>query len=328
MALLSCLLIPLTVWADGPGDRPDYYTDYYMVVESPEGGIDIYSHASFDAAKLNNDPIPNGTALHIEGEKQDGERTWGYVKYHGMYGYVSLDNCKPVDVAEAVESEILLEGSQEVDYDVEVDSRDGSVKLYRGPGTKFGEIEDSQEIENGQKLHITQEVEAEDKTKWGLTTSEDTEGWVNLDDTKKWQERENASDMVSMERAVPTPTPRPTATPTPRPTATPTPRPTATPTPRPTATPTPSPTATPTVTPSPEPTETPTPEPTVTAEPTATDKPENTPTEGAGTSSEAGQETAGENVSAASWVTDPLVWIGILACLAAILLLVYHFKKK
>ena len=131
------------------------------------------------------------------------------MKYHGMYGYVSLDNCKPVDVAEAVESEILLEGSQEVDYDVEVDSRDGSVKLYQGPGTKFGEIEDSQEIENGQKLHITQEVEAEDKTKWGLTTSEDTEGWVNLDDTKKWQERENASDMVSMERAVPTPTPRP-----------------------------------------------------------------------------------------------------------------------
>ena len=82
------------------------------------------------------------------------------------------------------------------------------------------------------------------------------------------------------------------------------------------------------MTPSPEPTETPTPEPTVTAEPTATDKPENTPTEGAGASSEAGQETAGENVSAASWVTDPLVWIGILACLAAILLLVYHFKKK
>ena len=331
LALLACLFMPLSVRADSPGDTPDYYTDYYVVVESVDGSIDIYSEASANSTKLNNDPIPNGTALHIEGEKMNEGRNWGYVEYHGMNGYVPLDACKMKELSEAVESEILLGGSKDVAYDVEVDSQEGSVALYRGPGEKFGVNGNLEAIENGEKLHISQEVEGEDGSKWGLTSKEGTEGWVNLEDTKKWQDRENVSDMFSMENADSVSPSRkktaPTATPTPKPTATPTPEPTATPTPEPTATPTPTPTATPTPTPSPTPTPEPTatPEPTNTPAPTATEKPEDTP---AAAAADSEVETSGENVKAASWISDPLIWIGIFACLAAVLLLIYHFKKK
>ena len=206
---------------------------------------------------------------------------------------------------------------------MEVDSQEGSVALYRGPGEKFGVNGNLEAIENGKKLHISQEVEGEDGSKWGLTSKEGTEGWVNLEDTKKWQDRENVSDMFSMENADSVSPSRkktaPTATPTPKPTATPTPEPTATPTPTPTATPTPTPSPTPT----PEPTATP--EPTNTPAPTATEKPEDTP---AAAAADSEVETSGENVKAASWISDPLIWIGIFACLAAVLLLIYHFKKK
>ena len=185
LALLACLLMPLSVRADSPGDTPDYYTDYYVVVESADGSIDIYSEASANSTKLNNDPIPNGTALHIEGEKMNEGRNWGYVEYHGMNGYVPLDVCRMKELSEAVESEILLGGSKDVDYDVEVDSQEGSVALYRGPGEKFGVNGNLEAIENGEKLHISQEVEGEDGSKWGMTSKEGMEGWVNLEDTKK-----------------------------------------------------------------------------------------------------------------------------------------------
>ena len=72
--------------------NPDYPTDYYMIVESKAGGIDIYSLPDLESSRLNDSQIPNGTALHIEGETEDTEnnRTWGYTEYHGMYGYARL----------------------------------------------------------------------------------------------------------------------------------------------------------------------------------------------------------------------------------------------
>ena len=68
-----------------------------MIVESKAGGIDIYANPDLEAAKLSEEMIPNGTALHIEGEVEDEthKRTWGYVQYHGMNGFVPLDDCRP-----------------------------------------------------------------------------------------------------------------------------------------------------------------------------------------------------------------------------------------
>ena len=86
-------MFAVSVWADtGENQKPDYVTDYFMIVECAEGGIDIYPEADVESGKLNSALIPNGTALRIEGEKTgEDKKEWGYTQYHGMYGYVPMD---------------------------------------------------------------------------------------------------------------------------------------------------------------------------------------------------------------------------------------------
>lgn len=301
--VLLCLFVSVRVWGDEPGQRPDYYTDYFVIVDSPDGGINIYSEASLDATKLNDELIPNGAVLHIEGEKLAKERVWGLVEYHGMRGYVSFDGCRMTSVEEAIDAEILAGRMEEVDYDVEVASKKGFVSLFRGPGEQFGTQEGVTEIENGKKLHIFKEIESEDKSRWGYTETEEYEGWVKLEDTKKWQDKENVSDMVSMDTEVseqevdPTETPRPSQ------------KPQITPTPKITLTPTPTLAQTPTL----GPTETPE------SNLSSADEKENPE----------GKQVSSEGVTTSSSVAyNPFVWIGVISCMAVIGLLAYHFKKK
>ena len=95
----------------GPDYRPRYY--YQRPQNQKAGGIDIYSQPDLESTRLNDEQIPNGTALHIEGEVEDTEnnRTWGYTEYHGMYGYAPLDECRPADSRkEAIDSELYIAG--------------------------------------------------------------------------------------------------------------------------------------------------------------------------------------------------------------------------
>ena len=44
LAVLLSLCMSVCVWADaGKAQNVDYKTDYYMIVESPDGGVDLYS---------------------------------------------------------------------------------------------------------------------------------------------------------------------------------------------------------------------------------------------------------------------------------------------
>ena len=44
IVFLCCILSAVNIWADdGQGQSPDYVTDYYMIVQSPNGGINLYS---------------------------------------------------------------------------------------------------------------------------------------------------------------------------------------------------------------------------------------------------------------------------------------------
>lgn len=191
LILILSLLFALPASADvQSGRKPDYRTDYYMIVESKAGGIDIYAQPDLESSKLNEGLIPNGTALHIEGEVEDknNQRTWGYVKYHGMNGYVPLDDCRPAQSRqEAIDSELYIAGKDNVNYDADYDvtayAEDGSQKLYQGPGEKYGVVPGSREIENGEILHITQDAELVDGSRWGVTTSDGKEGWIDLDKT-------------------------------------------------------------------------------------------------------------------------------------------------
>ena len=138
-AVVLCLCVSASVWADaGKSQSIDYKTDYYMIVESPDGGIDMYSEASLESPKLNDELIPNGTAIHVEGEhKDDAGKIWVYAPLHGMYGFLEENYLKPATLSEAIASELKLYGTTDVDYDITVAAtEDGSVSLHKGPGKK------------------------------------------------------------------------------------------------------------------------------------------------------------------------------------------------
>lgn len=318
------LFMSVNVMADVQTGKtgPDYPTDYYMIVESKAGGIDIYSQPDLESTKLNDEQIPNGTALHIEGEVEDTEnnRTWGYTEYHGMYGYAPLDECRPADSRkEAIDAELYIAGKDHVnynaDYDVKADAEGGSQKLYQGPGTKYGEVPGVRDIENGETLHITQDAEMADGSHWGVTTVDGTEGWVDLEKTEEWKAEhldtvEESVDAVAEVSVTPTEAAKATETPAPTEAAE--------------ATETPAPTETA------EATETPTP--TITEE---ADEAENTEKdskepEAENTDTKDSREASGQNVKAAKtkWYQNPFTWIIGIAVLAVIGLLVYHNKKK
>ena len=294
------LFMSVNVMADVQTGKtgPDYPTDYYMIVESKAGGIDIYSQPDLESTKLNDEQIPNGTALHIEGEVEDTEnnRTWGYTEYHGMYGYAPLDECRPADSRkEAIDSELYIAGKDHVnynaDYDVNAYAEEGTQKLYQGPGTKYGEVPGVRDIENGETLHITQDAEMADGSHWGVTTVDGTEGWVDLEKTEEWKAEhldtvEESVDAVAEVSVTPTEAAKATETPTP----------------------------------------------TITEE---ADEAENTEKdskepEAENTDTKDIREASGQNVKAAKtkWYQNPFTWIIGIAVLTVIGLLVYHNKKK
>lgn len=312
LAVLLTFCMTVGVFADaGKTQQVDYKTDYYMIVESPDGGVDMYSEADTSSPKLNDELIPNGTAIHVEGETTDeAGKVWVYAQLHGMFGFLEENYLKPATLAEAVASELVLYGSKDANYSITVNAKeDGSVCLYKGPGKKYGTVSGGCNIANGEKLYIDTEVDTGKDGIWGHTEAGDVSGWVNIaeatnteestvelvpetekeaeDGSQSVQDGENTSEVgkagtegkgISDAEAEPTgtPTPKPekTSTPTPKPTET------STPAPEPTETSTPTPEPSETSMPTPEPTETstPTPEPTETSTPTPEPTETSTPT--------------------------------------------------
>lgn len=312
LAVLLTFCMTVGVFADaGKTQEVDYKTDYYMIVESPDGGVDMYSEADTSSPKLNDELIPNGTAIHVEGETTDeAGKVWVYAQLHGMFGFLEENYLKPATLAEAVASELVLYGSKDANYSITVNAKeDGSVCLYKGPGKKYGTVSGGCNIANGEKLYIDTEVDTGKDGIWGHTEAGDVSGWVNIaeatnteestvelvpetekeaeDGSQSVQDGENTSkvgkagtegkgisDAEAEPTGTPTPKPEKTSTPTPKPTET------STPAPEPTETSTPTPEPSETSMPTPEPTETstPTPEPTETSTPTPEPTETSTPT--------------------------------------------------
>lgn len=317
LAVLLTFCMTVGVFADaGKTQQVDYKTDYYMIVESPDGGVDMYSEADASSPKLNDELIPNGTAIHVEGETTDeAGKVWVYAQLHGMFGFLEENYLKPATLAEAVASELALYGSKDANYSITVNAKeDGSVCLYKGPGKKYGTVSGGCNIANGEKLYIDTEVDTSKDGIWGHTEAGDVSGWVNIaeatnteestvelvpetekeaeDGSQSVQAGENtsevgkagtegkdSSDAEAEPTGTPTPKPEKTSTPAPKPTET------STPAPEPTKKATAASEPTETSTPAPEPTEasTPAPEPTEastpTPEPTETSTPTPEPTE-------------------------------------------------
>ena len=312
LAVLLTFCVTVGVFADaGKTQQVDYKTDYYMIVESPDGGVDMYSEADASSPKLNDELIPNGTAIHVEGEATDeAGKVWVYAQLHGMFGFLEENYLKPATLAETVASELALYGSKDANYSITVNAKeDGSVCLYKGPGKKYGTVSGGCNIANGEKLYIDTEVDTGKDGIWGHTEAGDVSGWVNIaeatnteestvelvpetekeaeDSSKSVQDGENtsevgkagtegkdSSDVEAEPTGTPTPKPEKTSTPAPKPTET------STPAPEPTKKATAASEPTETSTPAPEPTEasTPTPEPTETSTPTPEPTETSTPT--------------------------------------------------
>ena len=312
LAVLLTFCMTVGVFADaGKTQQVDYKTDYYMIVESPDGGVDMYSEADASSPKLNDELIPNGTAIHVEGETTDeAGMVWVYAQLHGMFGFLEENYLKPATLAEAVASELALYGSKDANYSITVNAKDnGSVCLYKGPGKKYGTVSGGCNIANGEKLYIDTEVDTGKDGIWGHTEAGDVSGWVNIaeatnteestvelvpetekeaeDGSKSVQDGENTSevgkagtegkdisDVETEPTGTPAPKPEKTSTPAPKPAET------STPAPEPTEKATAASEPTETSIPTPEPTEagTPTPEPTETSTPTPEPTETSTPT--------------------------------------------------
>ena len=312
LAVLLTFGMTVGVFADaGKTQQVDYKTDYYMIVESPDGGVDMYSEADASSPKLNDELIPNGTAIHVEGETTDeAGMVWVYAQLHGMFGFLEENYLKPATLAEAVASELALYGSKDANYSITVNAKDnGSVCLYKGPGKKYGTVSGGCNIANGEKLYIDTEVDTGKDGIWGHTEAGDVSGWVNIaeatnteestvelvpetekeaeDGSQSVQDGENTSevgkagtegkdisDVETEPTGTPAPKPEKTSTPAPKPTET------STPAPEPTEKATAASEPTETSIPTPEPTEagTPTPEPTETSTPTPEPTETSTPT--------------------------------------------------
>lgn len=312
LAVLLTFCMTVGVFADaGKTQQVDYKTDYYMIVESPDGGVDMYSEADASSPKLNDELIPNGTAIHVEGETTDeAGMVWVYAQLHGMFGFLEENYLKPATLAEAVASELALYGSKDANYSITVNAKDnGSVCLYKGPGKKYGTVSGGCNIANGEKLYIDTEVDTGKDGIWGHTEAGDISGWVNIaeatnteestvelvpetekeaeDGSQSVQDGENTSevgkagtegkdisDVETEPTGTPAPKPEKTSTPAPKPAET------STPAPEPTEKATAASEPTETSIPTPEPTEagTPTPEPTETSTPTPEPTETSTPT--------------------------------------------------
>lgn len=312
LAVLLTFCMTVGVFADaGKTQQVDYKTDYYMIVESPDGGVDMYSEADASSPKLNDELIPNGTAIHVEGETTDeAGMVWVYAQLHGMFGFLEENYLKPATLAEAVASELALYGSKDANYSITVNAKDnGSVCLYKGPGKKYGTVSGGCNIANGEKLYIDTEVDTSKDSIWGHTEAGDVSGWVNIaeatnteestvelvpetekeaeDGSQSVQDGENTSevgkagtegkdisDVETEPTGTPVPKPEKTSTPAPKPAET------STPAPEPTEKATAASEPTETSIPTPEPTEagTPTPEPTETSTPTPEPTETSTPT--------------------------------------------------
>ena len=299
VALLCSLLLAVNVWADdGVSQDPEYVTDYYMIVQSPDGGVYIYSEADPQSSRLNEKQIVNGTAIHIQGEKTGTDnKKWGYTQYHGMNGYVPMDDLDPASREEAANEEYRTFGGKDVDFEVKVH---GNVSVYNGPGEKFDQVSGTEGIADGTTVHIFQHVQGEDGTNWGKTDTDGvTQGWLNLDrDTDYVNENvsgdapEAAGTSGNVPAAADIVTPTPEATPTPK------------------TTPTPEATPTEEATPTPEETETP------------------ASTEDKESDDKQSQKTSGKNVKADSGMKNPVIWISGIGIIVIIILLIYFLKKK
>ena len=75
-----------------------YDVDYYVVVDAPDGGVNLRYGAGTEYPIQLDGMIPNGTVLHIDAEaRANNGKYWGATQYDNCYGFVFLGHTKKTD---------------------------------------------------------------------------------------------------------------------------------------------------------------------------------------------------------------------------------------
>ena len=92
-----------------------YDVDYYVVVDAPDGGVNLRYGAGTEYSKVLDGMIPNGTVLHIDAEaRANNGKYWGATEYDGWSGFIFLGHTKKTaPPAEATAAETSAETTAE-----------------------------------------------------------------------------------------------------------------------------------------------------------------------------------------------------------------------
>ena len=92
-----------------------YDVDYYVVVDAPDGGVNLRYGAGTEYSKVLDGMIPNGTVLHIDAEaRANNGKYWGATEYDGWSGFIFLGHTKKTaPPAEATAAETSAEMTAE-----------------------------------------------------------------------------------------------------------------------------------------------------------------------------------------------------------------------
>ena len=93
--------VPLTARADAIVESfwsTMYDVDYYVVVDAPDGGVNMRWGAGAQYGKVREEMIPNGAVLHIVREaRADNGKYWGDTEYEEDYGWVILGQTRKIE---------------------------------------------------------------------------------------------------------------------------------------------------------------------------------------------------------------------------------------
>ena len=92
-----------------------YDVDYYVVVDAPDGGVNLRYGAGTEYPIQLDGMIPNGTVLHIDAEaRANNGKYWGATEYDGWSGFIFLGHTKKTaPPAEATAAETSAEMTAE-----------------------------------------------------------------------------------------------------------------------------------------------------------------------------------------------------------------------
>lgn len=169
VAIILCASV-IPAFADA-ASYPMEQVDYYVIVATPDGGLNLRAGPGVEYSTVIDYRIPDGVELHITLESDN----WGYTKYNGEYGWVALKQTTyNGDGGNTTTTEDTIDN---VDYYVYVATPDGGLNLREGPSINYDKVI-SGRIPDGVKLHITGE-----KNGWGLTEYQNKSGWISLNQT-------------------------------------------------------------------------------------------------------------------------------------------------